>query len=1031
MLTAHGLWLGESELALWAEDLSDDATAAPTTGPSEPHPFAADGCVLSAALAEALGPGVDDVRQLTLSLPARGGRPRPVAAWTRPDARRPPPEADERFVVPAVVVGAPGWVKGLRRLAEVGRGPLRRGPSVDLLAALAEAVIVAVADGAVVPSLAADADGRGRARWVWTDERAKARVTEDLADRGGASWRLLGDAARPGPRSRRGPAATLDEIAGDMLDGLCRSLFVPEELDLEGSSPDRRADGLGDWVRALGPAGPVVPPPGRDGEPEEVAALAQRVERWSAPARAVPEWRLCFRLCEPGAPSPPPEADAGPWRVALFLQAVGDPSLVVSAAEVWAAGPSIQRAARARSAPGPFLLAELGRAVRTASELAGALDAPAPAGFDLDVDGAHEFMTSTAARLVDGGFGVWLPTWWRAAPAMSLRLRTRAVAQAGRAAAGLDVAALCAYDWKVALGGHSISEAELQTVARLKAPLVRWRGQWVEHDPALVERVVQFLADERAAPERTMTAKEAVATAVGARQVLAGVPIEDVEPHRELAPLFAGTMGDHLGPTPTPPGFVGVLRPYQQRGLSWLHTMERLGLGACLADDMGLGKTATVLALEVMERAAPDLARREPTLIVCPTSLVGNWCCEAARFAPSLRVATHHGDQRARQATPDAFASADLVVTSYTVATRDQVLLAGIGWRRLVLDEAHHIKNPAAQQTQAVRGLRARHRIALSGTPIENHLGDLWSIMDIVNPGLLGSAESFRRRFAGSPDDEEVAARQLRRVIGPLVLRRLKTDRRVLADLPDKIETTERCTLTREQATLYQAVVHEMLGRLDGVDPITRRGRVLTALLRLKQICNHPAQYLADGSRLSGRSGKLERTVEHLAHVLELGERALVFTQFSEMGALLRGHLEARLGARVGFLHGGLRRTERDALVEHLDAGALDVLVLSLRAGGTGLNLTAANHVVHFDRWWNPAVEDQATDRAYRIGQSRDVQVRTLVCAGTVEDRIDAIMRRKARLSSLAIGGELGSLTELATDRLTALVALSPDPGDG
>ena len=250
-----------------------------------------------------------------------------------------------------------------------------------------------------------------------------------------------------------------------------------------------------------------------------------------------PQWRLCFRLCEPGALALAGGGDAGPWRVALFLQAVGDPSLVVSAAEVWAAGPSIQRAARGRSAPGPFLLAELGRAVRTAPELAGALDVPAPAGFDLDVDGAHEFMTSTAARLVDGGFGVWLPTWWRAAPAMSLRLRTRAVAQAGRAAAGLDVAALCAYDWKVALGGHSISEAELQTVARLKAPIVRWRGQWVEHDPALVERVVQFLADERAAPERTMTAKEAVATAVGARQVLAGVPIEDVEPHRELAPL--------------------------------------------------------------------------------------------------------------------------------------------------------------------------------------------------------------------------------------------------------------------------------------------------------------------------------------------------------------------------------------------------------------------------------------------------------------------------------------------------------------
>ena len=837
-------------------------------------------------------------------------------------------------MVPAVVVGAPGWVEGLRRLAEVGPGSLRPGSSVDLLAALAEAVVATVAEGAVVPSLTADADGRSWARWVWADDLARAAAADDLADRGGASWRLLADAARPGPRSRRAPGATLGDIAGDMLDGLCRSLFVPEELDLEGSGPERSAVDLGDWVRALGPAGPVVAGLGGEGRAEDGAALARRVDRWSAPARAVPEWRLCFRVCEPGASSPSPGADdAAPWRVALFLQAVGDPSLVVSANEVWAAGPSIQRAARRRSAPGPFLLAELGRAVRTAPELTGALDVPAPGGFDLDAHGAHEFMTSAAARLVDGGFGVWLPTWWRAAPAVSLRLRTRALPQAGRAAAGLDLAALCAYDWKVALGGQAISEAELQAVARLKAPLVRWRGAWVEHDPALVERVVQFLADERAAPERTVTAKEAVATAVGARQVLAGVPVEDVEPHRELAAVLTGAMADHLGPTPTPPGFVGALRPYQQRGLSWLRSMERLGLGACLADDMGLGKTATVLAIELMERGVSGRASTEPTLIVCPTSLVGNWCCEAARFAPSLRVATHHGDQRARQATPDAFAGADLVVTSYTVATRDQVVLAGTGWRRLVLDEAHHVKNPAAQQTQAVRALRARHRIALSGTPIENHLGDLWSIMDVVNPGLLGSAESFRRRFAGSPDEDE-AARQLRRVIGPLVLRRLKSDRRILADLPDKIETTERCTLTREQATLYQAVVHEMLGDIDGVDPMTRRGRVLTALLRLKQICNHPAHYLADGSGLSGRSGKLERTVEHLAHVLDLGERALVFTQFSEMGALLRGHLEARLGARVGFLHGGLRRTERDTLVEQLGAGALDLLVLSLPGRG-------------------------------------------------------------------------------------------------
>jgi SNF2 family DNA or RNA helicase len=373
-------------------------------------------------------------------------------------------------------------------------------------------------------------------------------------------------------------------------------------------------------------------------------------------------------------------------------------------------------------------------------------------------------------------------------------------------------------------------------------------------------------------------------------------------------------------------------------------------------------------------------------------------------------------------------ADADLVITSYPLVDRDRTALAAVGWERIVLDEAQNVKNPEAKQTKAVRSLRAPRRIALTGTPVENHLGELWSIMEILNPGLLGSAAAFRERFAVPIERyrEEEPAEQLRTLTRPFVLRRVKTDRTIITDLPEKMEMKVVCTLTREQATLYQAVVDEMLRRIDETEGIERKGLVLATMLRLKQVCNHPAHYLGDGSALPGRSGKLERATEILDEVRQGGEKALVFTQYAEMGALLRQHLQQRLGCRVGFLHGGVRRKDRDRMVAELqDGDDVPVMVLSLKAGGTGLNLTAANHVVHFDRWWNPAVENQATDRAFRIGQRRDVQVRKLVCAGTLEERIDQMIEAKRDLADRIVGGGESWLTELSTDDLVEVFRLS------
>jgi SNF2 family DNA or RNA helicase len=413
---------------------------------------------------------------------------------------------------------------------------------------------------------------------------------------------------------------------------------------------------------------------------------------------------------------------------------------------------------------------------------------------------------------------------------------------------------------------------------------------------------------------------------------------------------------------------------------------------------------------------------------VCPVSILGNWEREAAKFAPDLRVHVHHGPERLDGVDlRRTVRRSDLVLTTYQLAARDREQLADLGWGRIVLDEAQHIKNPATRQSRAIRSLEAPQRLALTGTPVENRLSELWSIMDFCNPGMLGSQTGFRETFAVPIErlhDDEAAAR-LRRVTRPFVLRRQKTDRTIVADLPDKIEFDERCSLTREQGTLYGAVVEDMLQRIDESEGIERRSLVLQTMLRLKQVCNHPAHLLGDGSKLPGRSGKLQRLDELTDEVLAAGEKVLVFTQFAAWGRRLQDHLQHRHGRDVLFLHGGVPKAHRDRMVGSFqDPAGPALFVLSLKAGGVGLNLTAANHVVHYDRWWNPAVENQATDRAYRIGQRRDVVVRKLVCAGTLEERIAQLIEQKKDLAERVVGSGEGWLTELSTDELREVVSL-------
>jgi SNF2 family DNA or RNA helicase len=581
----------------------------------------------------------------------------------------------------------------------------------------------------------------------------------------------------------------------------------------------------------------------------------------------------------------------------------------------------------------------------------------------------------------------------------------------------VDLKSMVDYQWRLALGGRVLTDDELADLARVKVPLVRLRGRWVYLD---ADRLAAGLAFLRRGGG-SMTAGDALRTVRLLPPEELPLPVTATGGRGWLADLLAGDVDRRLELLDPPAGLTGVLRPYQRRGFSWLAFMDRLGLGACLADDMGLGKTVQLLALLLHSDDGP-------TLIVCPLSVLGNWQREAARFAPGLVVRVLHGADRRSPA--EVSSGADVVLTTYATATRDADALAAVAWDRVVLDEAQYAKNGGSAVAKAVRRFPARSRVALTGTPVENRLAELWSILDFVQPGGLGSAGTFRARYAVPVEryaDEDAAAR-LRQATRPFVLRRVKSDPAVLADLPDKRHVRHLCSLTVEQATLYRAVLDEMLNRLAETRDRWRKGIVLSAMTKLKQVCNHPAHLLGDGSPLPGRSGKLERLEEILDRVLAAGESALCFTQFARFGAMLAPHLAARFGVPVRYLHGGTPRGARDAMVADFQADARPgVFVLSLKAGGTGLNLTAANHVVHVDRWWNPATEAQATDRAFRIGQDRDVEVHTLVCLGTLEERIDRLIVDKGAVAERVVGTGEGWLAGLSTTELRALLALSPE----
>ncbi|MBV5257575.1 DEAD/DEAH box helicase [Synechococcus moorigangaii CMS01] len=752
--------------------------------------------------------------------------------------------------------------------------------------------------------------------------------------------------------------------------------------------------------------------------------LRHAYENWTFPVREYvveppdftlhqPLFRTCFQLL-------PPTADQETWQLQYGLQALGNPQEIVTAVQVW----------QDPQQPQEILLKGLGLASRLYGPIGESLDVPQPCGCPLDAIQAYEFIRSVTWQLRDKGLGVLLPAGLEAgseAVRLGLKISAR-VKDESR----LNLQSLLQYQLEVAVGETTLTAQEFQDLLARRSPLVEVNGQWLALQPTDVRAAQEIYRTQISA--QPLRVEDALRLGAEPGQVFAKLPVVGFEASGVLRELL-----DHLSNNESlmlvdsPATLRGTLRPYQQKGMSWLSFLQKWGLGACLADDMGLGKTIQAIAFLLTLQESQKLT--QPVLLVCPTSVVSNWERELQKFAPSLKTLIHHGDRRAKGKNFASVAQQyDVILTSYALVFRDQKELATVAWQGIILDEAQNIKNPQAKQSQAVRALDAGFRIALTGTPVENRLRELWSILDFLNPNFLGTQQFFQRRFAIPIEKygDRQTLQSLRKLTQPFILRRLKTDQTIIQDLPEKQEMEVFCSLSNDQANLYQKLVDESLVAIENADGIQRRGLILTLLLRLKQLCNHPVLLQSKpqvGKNFAHRSGKLQRLEEMLEELISGGDRALIFTQFSEWGKLLQPYLQERLGQEVLFLYGATRREARQQMCDRFqnDPNGPPILILSLKAGGTGLNLTRANHVFHVDRWWNPAVEDQATDRAFRIGQKQNVQVHKFVSTGTLEEKISAMIASKKELAEQTVDTGEGWLTELDTSQLRDLLLLERD----
>ncbi|MGH9137306.1 MAG: DEAD/DEAH box helicase [Acidimicrobiales bacterium] len=915
------------------------------------------------------GPGVEPLSHDELSdlLEASGG---PAHGWNLHESVV-LPGAARAAALSIAVADALGWLIAVAGAADRDRV----GASVRWFGHLAVYAVRMVAQGRAVPTLPARRRAGGTAtdiavRWVpaLLEDREVAALAALMP--GAAMAAEAGDARK---MTRLALGAVVHAVA---TEGTRR-------LDLPAAPPRTRStvDVEEAFISRLDGSSFRAPVP-------VATDVSKRVQRWARPVTGPSRTKLVVQV------APPDEFDS--WLL-VVLVASGDGELVPIAA------------AMADSKASDPVAAELARLERVLPLLRRS-DTGRRGQVFLTPAEAWELMTEQGPSLQAAGFEMRVPAMSRRRPAPGLRLFAE---PAGETTVGAQQ--LSNVRWSAVVGDVELSAAEIARLARQARPLVQTRGRWVELDQADLKAVEEALAER--ASMTTLTGAEILRHAVGLAgdaQLAGGLSVEGEGWATELLERSRGAPAEAVT---EPEGFRGTLRHYQAEALGWLRFLDAVDLGGCLALDMGLGKTPTVLA-HVAATAGDGAA-----LVIAPPAVVGNWAAEAARFTPGMRVVIHHGAARAEAEALDAeVAGADIVITTYGTAVRDIDALAGRTWERVVLDEAQAIKNPASETAQQLRRIPARSRLALTGTPIENSLGDLWSILDYTNPGLVGPRPTFVAQLAG---EGEAALHALN---GLLVFRRTKSEPDVAAELPDRIDELDHCTMTREQIGLYQAVLDDLVaGTSEDVSRQQKKGAVLAAITALKQICNHPTAYQDDDRPLAGRSGKLARLEEIVEAVFAADERLLVFTHFAAWGRRLADYLTQTTGVPIDCYHGGLARGARDRLVTSFQqGGGPGALVLSLKAGGTGLNLTAASHVVLYDRWWNPAVEDQARDRAWRIGQTRTVVCHRLVCPGTVDERVEEVVAGKRHIADLVLP-KSSTLSDLDSEQLRAALGLHPD----
>ena len=899
--------------------------------------------------------------------------------------------------------------RALVALATAPPPGLEPGGTARALFAVVELAQRSVAEGLVHPSL----DGSGghwAAFWGATLDASVQDALQQIA----AALPAVAAIAFDGDRD-----ATVHDLYPVVVDQIARDRLRARRVRLSNRLRAGRPTAIELFLDGLTAPEPELPRhPG-------YAALERQLTRWvdnglGRPSTAA--WRLGVHLDE----RPAPDDEGEPALVLeLWLQAEDDPTLGLPASLLWEGGEDVFAFLRTRDAHRD-LIRQLEEVEPLLARHGVELDAEQPSEAVLEPDAVRSFLREAMPELEARGIPVLLPAAWMRAPSR-LRVNLAATSRPPSHSSGLlSPAAVASFDWRLAIGDVELTEEELAELAASHERFVRIGGRWHALRESEVERALRFLERRR----EGVGVVDLVRAVSGLETDEAGLELGEVTLDARLSEL----LGDdelRFRPLPTPAGMQHGLFPFQERGHGWLRLLGDLGIGGILADDMGLGKTVQAIAMLVSERedAGPD--ELGPTLVVCPMSVARQWVAELARFAPSLRVHLHHGlDRLTGAALTEAARGADVVVTSYDIAARDVEVLATVAWDRLLLDEAQDVKNPATKRARALRRLPARRRLAMTGTPIENRLGELWAIMDLVNPGLLGSREWFERTFARPIEayGDEGALERLRSIVQPFILRRPKDSAEVELELPPITIEKDYCRLTVEQASLYRATVDRWLPRIEEhEDRFGRRGAVLAMLGQLKQVCNHPETVLPTGRPLDGRSGKLERLVA-LLEEMPREDKALVFTQYPGFDRLVT-HLAERLGRDVGFFHGRLSARQRDELLAAFASeGGPTVLVVSIRAGGRGLNLPAANHVFHFDRWWNPAVEQQATDRAYRFGQRKPVFVTSLICTGTLEERIDQLLDSKRELAAKVIaGGSEDWLGDLDLGAIRAAVALAPD----